>query len=510
MGGAALNRMPGSVERDDIQGLAAFSYGKLTAARYILGRIRNAAAARAWCRTAPLSNARSLPSAPATAMQIAFTVEGLRALGVPERVIGGFSTEFVEGMSGATNRSRRLGDVGASDPALWSWGGPEAVPHIAVLLYAKKSPLDAWQNSLLGSSWQEGFEVVRYLETSNMGDKEPFGFRDGISQPTVDWDRRRDPSGASPAYTNMVSLGEFVLGYPNEYGKYTDRPLLRPADDPGNELAAAEDVPDARDLGRNGTYVVLRQLEQDVRGLWQFVDRISNGDAQRRYELAARMVGRSQEGDPLIEGQPARIPGVDNKPGQPRNSFVYDSDSTGVQCPFGAHIRRANPRNADLPDNPGGPIAKLFKSVGVPREPYGPDLIASVRFHRILRRGREYGEKISPEDAVRPGLPDEAPRGLHFACIAANISRQFEFVQGAWLISPKFDGMADESDPLLGNRERFGGCAVTDAFSIPRANGAATRIGGLPQFIVVRGGAYFFMPGLRALRWITGGKYGDS
>jgi hypothetical protein len=109
-----------------------------------------------------------------------------------------------------------------------------------------------------------------------------------------------------------------------------------------------------------------------------------------------------------------------------------------------------------------------------------------------------------------PGLPEEAPRGLHFACINANISRQFEFVRSAWLMSPKFNGMNEESDPLLGNREPFGPCAVTDALTIPRADGAATRIGGLPRFIVVRGGAYFFVPGLRALRWLTGGKYGNS
>jgi deferrochelatase/peroxidase EfeB len=111
---------------------------------------------------------------------------------------------------------------------------------------------------------------------------------------------------------------------------------------------------------------VLRQLEQDVRRLWQFVDRISNGDARRRYELARRMVGRSREGEPLIEGQPADIPGVQDKSGEPRNSFAYDSDSGGVQCPFGAHIRRANPRNADLPGNPSGAIAKLLKSMGFP------------------------------------------------------------------------------------------------------------------------------------------------
>jgi RNA polymerase sigma-70 factor, ECF subfamily len=177
--GDALSNMPGSVERGDIQGLAAFSYGKLTGTRYILARIKDPAAARAWCSAAPVSSARVLRSAPDTAIQIAFTADGLRALGVPERVISGFSTEFIEGMGGTANRSRRLGDIGASDPALWSWGGPEAIPHVAVLLYAKETPLAAWQESLLDRLWQEGFESVRYLETSNMGNKEPSVFATG-------------------------------------------------------------------------------------------------------------------------------------------------------------------------------------------------------------------------------------------------------------------------------------------------------------------------------------------
>ena len=130
------------------------------------------------------------------------------------------------------------------------------------------------------------------------------------------------------------------------------------------------------------------------------------------------------------------------------------------------------------------------------------DLIASTRFHRILRRGREYGEKLSPEEALEPAPPGEAPRGIHFACIGANIGRQFEFVQNAWLMSTTFNGLTDESDPLLGNRAAVGDRPVTGYFSIPRDDKAARRLSGMPQFITVRGGGYFFMPSLRALRYI--------
>jgi hypothetical protein len=100
--------------------------------------------------------------------------------------------------------------------------------------------------------------------------------------------------------------------------------------------------------------------------------------------------------------------------------------------------------------------------------------------------------------------PPETARGLHFACLVANIARQFEFVQNAWMQSVKFDGFADESDPLLGNREPHPGCPVTDRFSIPQAGGPPRRLFDVPQFVTVRGGAYFFLPGIRALRYIAG------
>jgi deferrochelatase/peroxidase EfeB len=139
------------------------------------------------------------------------------------------------------------------------------------------------------------------------------------------------------------------------------------------------------------------------------------------------------------------------------------------------------------------------------------DLIASARFHRVLRRGREYGSKLPPEEALQPAGPDDPPRGLQFACLCANIGRQFEFVQNAWLMSTKFNGMTEESDPLLGNRAAVGDCPVTGSFSIARDGKLPRRLTGLPQFVTVRGGAYFFLPSLRALRYIArAGKTGSA
>ncbi len=120
-------------------------------------------------------------------------------------------------------------------------------------------------------------------------------------------------------------------------------------------------------------------------------------------------------------------------------------------CPFGAHIRRANPRNADLPAS-DGLFARLGQKSGFGNAKYRDDVIASTRFHRMIRRGREYGPKLTPEEAAG-GDPDSAEHGIHFLCIAANILRQFEFVQNSWIMNTKFDALTEQSDPLLGNRE---------------------------------------------------------
>jgi deferrochelatase/peroxidase EfeB len=129
------------------------------------------------------------------------------------------------------------------------------------------------------------------------------------------------------------------------------------------------------------------------------------------------------------------------------------------------------------------------------------DRIASARFHRILRRGREYGRWLDRHDAVKPDAPDPQS-GLHFLCLNANPARQFEFVQGAWMASAKFAGMSNEQDPLLGNRAPFPGTQATDRFTRPTAEGPCLVNSGLPQFVTVVGGAYFFLPGLRALDWL--------
>jgi Dyp-type peroxidase family len=491
-----------AVDYADVQGMVRFGYARLTEASFLLLRIRDAAAARAWLATAPISTAVALAQAPATALQVAFTREGLEALKVAEEVLAGFSAEFLSGMAGDDNRSRRLGDVGTNSPESWKWGGPGYVPHLVVMLYAQQGLLDSWAQTVKELDWDTAFEVLDSLPTSNLDGIEPFGFTDGISQPTIDWKREREIHGDQLEYGNVVALGEFLLGYPNEYGKYTDRPLLDESDAASSILPEAEDVPEKRDLGRNGSYLVFRQLQQDVSGFWRFINQQAQSNPQERRKLAASMVGRRQEGTPLVPICDAPIPGVNTREA-PMNQFTYDADQNGARCPFGAHVRRANPRNADLPSGSNGLISRLLHTLGFGTKGYRDDVIASTRFHRLLRRGREYGPGLSPEDAIEMTGPDTSQHGIHFVCLNANISRQFEFLQGSWLMGTKFDGLTDESDSLLGNRQSIAGCLRTDTFSLTGATGVRGRMVGLPQFVTVRGGAYFFLPGIRALKYLA-------
>ncbi len=496
-----------AVDHDDVQGLVRYGYAHMTAARFLLLRVADPRAARAWLRAAPVTTATRTVPRPTTALQVAFTREGLQALGVPAGILEGFSAEFLSGMAGEESRSRRLGDVGASSPSGWQWGGPDKVPHLLVLLYAEPGQLERWTEAVTRDPWPAAFQVLPSPLPALLDGVEPFGFVDGISQPVLDWERSRAIDGRDLLeYGNVLSLGEVLLGYPNEYGKYTDRPLVDRQDDRGARLPPADDAPERRDLGRNGSYLVVRQLRQDVRGFWQFLRRQANGDPEAGRVLAEAMVGRALAGDPLLEVGGRPIPGVDPRdPDEVRyNQFTFDSDVHGTRCPLGAHLRRANPRNADLPGGPAGLIGRLIRTLGFGRKSFREDAIASTRFHRILRRGREYGPVPPVEAARQQGGVGDGECGLYFIGLNGNIGRQFEFVQSAWMMGSKFGGLAEESDPLVGGREPIPGCPVTSTFSLPQASGLRRRLTGLPQFVTVRGGAYFFLPGLRALRYLTG------
>ncbi len=216
----------------DIQGLVRFGHGHLTGARFYLLNIADAAAARAWLAAAPVTNAATT-RLPDVALQVAFTYDGLKALGLSEEILRGFSDEFIVGMAGDESRSRRLGDVGPNDPSRWQWGRAGAVPHMMVLLYATPERLASREAEIKRYPWPTAFAELGILTTDDNGANEPFGFKDGISQPAIDWERNKPRRLRDTIdYTNVAALGEFLLGYPNEYTRYTDRPLVEEKDDP--------------------------------------------------------------------------------------------------------------------------------------------------------------------------------------------------------------------------------------------------------------------------------------
>ncbi|HEY0345502.1 MAG TPA: hypothetical protein VGC59_12680 [Solirubrobacteraceae bacterium] len=454
--------------RDDIQGLLASGYGRLPAACYLLLAIEEPRRAGAWLGrlAGKLTTARERPLK--TAVNVALASSGLAKLGLPP-ALGGFSDRFLDGMT-ASPRSRALGDVGADAPERWRWGGPTTTTvDVLLLLYAADDGLlAALEERLVRPA--DGLALVQRLDTQ-WSEREHFGFRDGISQPLVEGLRAGRPD-------DVISAGEFVLGYRNEHGQLTRRPRVDRASDPRGILPTDSATGDA-DLGRNGSYVVLRTLSQDVRAFWGFVEGATtngagdSGDQAARLRLAAQIVGRWPNGEPLVlapDGPPETPP-------QPTNDFRYhDVDAHGERCPLGAHIRRAHPRDS-LDPKPGSERS-----------------IAIDKLHRLLRRGRGFGAPIAPAAALNGGARDGEERGLHFICLCANIARQFEFVQHTWVNNPKFNGLYDDPDPLLGPAGRT---LTVQARPINR------RVPGLPSFVGVLGGAYFFLPGVRAVRYLA-------
>src|SRR5215831_1922362 len=290
------------VDYSDVQGIVRFGHAHMKEGCYLLLKVKNPSVVRSWLATAPVTTGVKTDPRPNTALQVAFSRQGLEALNLPANVIGGFSAEFITGMAADENRSLRLGDIGENSPANWRWGTASQVPHVLLMLFAAQGQLDSWRQTIRGQLWSSAFEEMDCLPTSDMGGREPFGFIDGISQPEIDWDQQRSPSANcyERKFSNVVCLGEFLLGYRNEYQRYTDRPLLESDERAASELHFAEDQPGLRDVGRNGTYLVMRQLSQDVPGFWQFWNKAASSDPTQLYKLAGLAVGRSfSDGSPL-------------------------------------------------------------------------------------------------------------------------------------------------------------------------------------------------------------------
>jgi Dyp-type peroxidase family len=383
------------------------------------------------------------------------------------------------------NRSRILGDSDDSAPESWTWGGPGKEVDAILMIFAKDSALleeavKAERAAMTGVSVKFDRVDTRLWDDH----KEHFGFRDGISQPVIEGSPPRTHGAASrPADSqygaaNVIKAGEFVLGYLNEYGVLPDPVNLPVGTAPGRFPAVATDAgarAGAPDLGHNGTYLVVRQVAQWVPQLWDYLDAATKDAAGQsrpaeRDKLGSKLIGRWPSGTPM-----ALAPDQDD-PGRAKdNDFLYNNtDPSGLGCPFGSHLRRGNPR-----DTLGEDTAEALKI---------------TRRHRLIRRGRSYGPRATdPLDRS-----DKQERGLMFMVINANIERQFEFVQQTWINSPSFHGLYDERDPIFGSS----GAPGPGSMTIPRQP-VRQRLTGLGGFVTIRGGAYFFLPSIKALHYLA-------
>jgi Dyp-type peroxidase family len=463
------------LELGDIQGLVARGYGNLRAASFLLISIEDAGGARRWLEWLVESITSGNARPKDHSLNVAFTAAGFAKLGLDASLDSGFSSEFAEGIT-TPHRRRLLGDVDSNAPEAWVWGGPRTPGvDVLLLLYATDAPeLDALRALHVARLSAEGMREVATLDTRELDAFEHFGFHDGISQPIIEGLSKTGP------WADTLRAGEFILGYPNEYGLYTTRPFVSSSMDPKGLLPPHPTQRGSHDLGRNGSYLVFRQLRQYVHRFWRYVDsttkqRLGAVDPDARTRLAAKMVGRWPSGAPLV-----LAPETDDERLSEANDFGYhQADRYGIRCPIGSHVRRANPRDS-LEPAPGS-----RRSIGIGKR------------HRILRRGRGYGPRVDIQAALASDEDLGEERGLHFICLNTNIARQFEFVQHTWMNDPRFNGLYEDPDPLGGATPR-----TEPRFTI-QGTPLRTRLRGMPEFTSVRGGGYFFLPGIRAIRYLA-------
>lgn len=462
---------------------------------------------------------------PLVTLNVGFTWWGLLALGVPLPTLRMMPDEFIQGMA---QRKEIVGDIGRSDPAHWDpiwWDSVRqetARVHVWVSLSAQGRLRDAslpveqleeWTAWLLAraeasgghvrllrghrghaeGAWQDSAAVMQTLANGDVVPtaREHFGFNDGIGDPVFAGQHAAQTErgavigngklvpgrrGAAASWQPLAT-GEFILGHADE----------------AQELPTA--AAPAR-LMRNGTFMAWRKLHQNVGSF-----RRSIGEQARRYQtvagiadedearetLMAKMVGRWTSGVPMVTAPTwaehqallARFPDPAARARDPEfmrilTDFRYGDDVEGLRCPVAAHVRRAHPR--DMLD----------------RE-LGRDGTALTNRRRILRRGLPYG--TTPDD-------DTGEHGVVMMALCASLFRQFEFIQQQWLHYGLDFDVGNDTCPIVGNRS---GEAKFVVAASPESGRLPFIAADLPQFVETRGGDYFFVPSLTALRMIAMG-----
>src|SRR5262245_7680028 len=434
------------LELDDIQYVLLNRAPALTG-RYEFLSFRSPAGGRAWLSSildkVPSDQAmRESRDETKRWVTVALTWNGLKALGVPDASLQSFPEEFRQGM---VARAEILGDTGANHPGGWRDGMASPDLHAVVILFAR----DGAERERCRAKHEKhvkGVEGVEILSSLDLEAAPPleyahdhFGYRDRLSEPVIEGSGEEPTPGSGAP----IKAGEFILGYPDEDGP----PVLQPQ-------------PEV--LSKNGSYMAYRRMEEHVGAFRAFL--AEHGETPEEQELiAAKLMGRWRSGAPLALAPERDDPALAGD-FRRNNDFSYkEQDPQGYAVPLGSHIRRMNPR----------------------------DTAAYINRRRMIRRGATYGPPL-PEGAEDDGKE----RGIASFVICASLVRQFEFAQNVWINDKSFHELVNERDPIIGLQDG------TLEFKIPKRPIRKT-IRGLPSFTTVRGGAYFFLPGLRALRWLA-------
>ena len=463
----------------DIQGIVMRGYGYMKAANFFLLSINDTTYAKKWLKEhlSSITNCENKPTV--KCLNIAFTKSGFQKMGLPKETVEMFSRDFKDGMI-TEHKQRILGDIAEDAPKYWEWGGPleQGKLDILLMLYCSDDENLKKESQKLEIEFSKSnLHLLHKLNTSQEvleSRKEHFGFTDGLSQPIINTMNRKTKEPEPEE--NRIAPGEILLGHENEYGKFAYSPKIKKIDD--DSLI---------DFGKNGTYLVFRQLEQDVKTFWEYMNSQTQNEEERNM-LAAKMVGRWPNGAPLVN-HPTQEPKQYNGDTEPFMFINKSNDAFGFKCPIGSHIRRINPRDAftvnhhePLPSN-----KKLKKEI--------KKSIEFVNKHRIVRRGRPYGKPLSstldPNEMLNAPA-DSEKRGIQFICLNANIARQFELLQQTW-VSNKFKGLYNDPDPIIGGPNGKG-----KDFTI-QSEPLRKKVHNLPKFVSVKGGAYFFLPSIKAL-----------
>lgn len=422
------------------------------AARYEFLTFRNPSCGRAWLAGLidKVGTAKAVGTNVADSrwVTIGFTWTGLRALGVPDSSLASFPEEFRQGMA---SRADILGLTGANHPDKWIGSLSTPDVHAIAILFARDvaERERCRQEHARYLAQCQGAEVLSSLDLEGIPPfdyaHEHFGYRDRLSQPVIEGTGMEPTPGSG----EPLKPGEFFLGYPDEDG-------------PGAGL------PQPEILSRNGSYVAYLRMEEHVGAFRDFLRQ--HGETPAEQELvAAKLMGRWRSGAPLVLAPAKDDPslGADL---QRSNDFNYrEMDPHGYGCPLGAHIRRMNPR----------------------------DTAANMNRRKMIRRGGTYGPPL-PEGAPEDGVE----RGIAAFVGCASLVRQFEFAMNVWANDPNFHELGNERDPIFGTQDG------TFDHTIPKRP-IRKKIKGLPAFTTIRGGAYFFLPGIKALKYLTSLRNGE-